>query len=40
MKMLQQVELRSPAKCSVSLSFAVCVAVLYDSAVILKLEMW
>jgi hypothetical protein len=37
MKMLQQVELRSPAKRSTRLSSAVRVATLYDFAVTMKL---
>jgi hypothetical protein len=38
MKMLQQVEVRSPAKCSARLKSNV--ATLYDFAVTLKLEIW
>jgi hypothetical protein len=40
MKMLQQVEVRSPAKRSARLSSAVRVATLYDFAATLKLVFW
>jgi hypothetical protein len=40
MKMLQQFEVRSPAKCSTRLSSAVHFATLYDFAVTLKLAIW
>jgi hypothetical protein len=40
MKMLQQIEMRSPAKSSTRLSSTVCVATLYDFAMTLKLVIW
>jgi hypothetical protein len=40
MKMLQQVEVRSPAKRSTRLISAVRVATLYDFAATLKLVFW
>jgi hypothetical protein len=40
MKMLQQVEVRSPAKRSTRLSSVLRVATLYDFVVTLKLAIW
>jgi hypothetical protein len=40
MKMLQQAELKGPAKRSTRLSSAVRVATLHDFAVTLKLAIW